>query len=85
MTLNFCYNRKEIRVKEWIKCFFGRKKSKPQETTESVSIDRENIPQHIAVIMDGNGRWAKKRNLPRIAGHKEGMSTENVSQLLPMN
>ena len=37
---------------------FWKKKSKPQETTESVSIDRENIPQHIAVIMDGNGRWA---------------------------
>ncbi|HZV99021.1 MAG TPA: isoprenyl transferase [Methylophilaceae bacterium] len=32
-----------------------------------------NIPQHIAVIMDGNGRWAKKRFLPRIAGHKRGV------------
>lgn len=30
------------------------------------------IPQHIAIIMDGNGRWAKKRHLPRTAGHKEG-------------
>ncbi|MCE3233423.1 MAG: pyrophosphate synthase [Rickettsiaceae bacterium] len=30
------------------------------------------IPQHIAIIMDGNGRWAKQRNLPRIAGHKKG-------------
>ncbi len=30
------------------------------------------IPQHIAIIMDGNGRWAKKRNLPRVFGHKEG-------------
>ncbi|WP_412990188.1 isoprenyl transferase [Pediococcus siamensis] len=35
----------------------------------------ENIPQHIAIIMDGNGRWAQKRHLPRIAGHKEGMNT----------
>lgn len=35
-------------------------------------IDSLKIPQHIAVIMDGNGRWAKKRRLPRIAGHKEG-------------
>jgi undecaprenyl diphosphate synthase len=34
---------------------------------------KENkLPQHIAIIMDGNGRWAKKRNLPRIFGHKEG-------------
>ena len=32
-----------------------------------------NIPQHIAIIMDGNGRWAKKRGLPRIKGHEEGV------------
>jgi undecaprenyl diphosphate synthase len=31
------------------------------------------VPQHIAIIMDGNGRWAKKRSLPRVAGHKVGM------------
>ncbi len=31
------------------------------------------IPKHVAVIMDGNGRWAKKRNLPRILGHKNGL------------
>ncbi len=35
-------------------------------------IDYENLPQHIGVIMDGNGRWAKKRGLPRSAGHKAG-------------
>src|SRR6266545_2070106 len=33
------------------------------------------IPRHIAVIMDGNGRWAKKRYLPRVAGHKQGVET----------
>ncbi|SMN14508.1 Undecaprenyl diphosphate synthase [uncultured Candidatus Thioglobus sp.] len=32
-----------------------------------------NIPKHIAIIMDGNGRWAKKRKLPRIVGHKKGV------------
>ncbi|WP_167629851.1 isoprenyl transferase [Listeria valentina] len=32
------------------------------------------LPKHVAIIMDGNGRWAKKRFLPRIAGHKEGMN-----------
>jgi len=42
---------------------------------DSVSIDLENIPQHIAIIMDGNGRWARKRGLPRIAGHRAGMKT----------
>jgi undecaprenyl diphosphate synthase len=35
--------------------------------------DRANIPQHIAIIMDGNGRWAKKRGLPRIEGHRRGV------------
>ena len=33
------------------------------------------VPQHIVVIMDGNGRWAKKRGLPRTAGHKVGAET----------
>jgi undecaprenyl diphosphate synthase len=33
------------------------------------------VPSHIAIIMDGNGRWAKKRSLPRVAGHHEGMKT----------
>jgi undecaprenyl diphosphate synthase len=33
------------------------------------------IPSHIAIIMDGNGRWAKKRALPRVAGHKKGVDT----------
>jgi undecaprenyl diphosphate synthase len=33
------------------------------------------IPKHIAIIMDGNGRWAKKRGLPRVAGHKRGVDT----------
>ncbi len=34
-----------------------------------------NIPRHIAIIMDGNGRWAKKRNLPRVAGHQKGVDS----------
>ncbi|HPM43601.1 MAG TPA: polyprenyl diphosphate synthase, partial [Candidatus Omnitrophota bacterium] len=35
----------------------------------------KNVPQHVAIIMDGNGRWAKKRNLPKIAGHREGIAS----------
>ncbi|KPL04266.1 MAG: hypothetical protein AMJ90_01395 [candidate division Zixibacteria bacterium SM23_73_2] len=35
----------------------------------------KNLPQHIAIIMDGNGRWAKKRGLPRISGHRAGVKT----------
>ncbi|WP_210647546.1 isoprenyl transferase [Staphylococcus aureus] len=38
-------------------------------------LDSSNIPEHIAIIMDGNGRWAKKRKMPRIKGHYEGMQT----------
>jgi undecaprenyl diphosphate synthase len=37
-------------------------------------IDRSRLPAHIAVIMDGNGRWAKKRGLPRVAGHRAGIN-----------
>ena len=33
------------------------------------------VPQHIAIVMDGNGRWAKKRFLPRVAGHKQGLES----------
>jgi undecaprenyl diphosphate synthase len=36
-------------------------------------IDLKTLPQHVAVIMDGNGRWAQKRHLPRVAGHRAGV------------
>ena len=42
-------------------------------------MDTRIIPQHIAIIMDGNGRWAKKRGLPRTAGHKQG--AENIRRI----
>ena len=45
--------------------------SKPDIT----DIPAERIPQHIAVIMDGNGRWAKKRGMPRLFGHNAGMES----------
>lgn len=38
-------------------------------------IDKDRLPRHIAIIMDGNGRWAKERNLDRSAGHVEGVNT----------
>ena len=50
--------------------FFG--KGKKIEATE---IDKANLPEHIGIIMDGNGRWAKKRGLPRKAGHSAGAKT----------
>lgn len=48
---------------------------------EQLQLDRMNIPKHVAIIMDGNGRWAAKRALPKKAGHRAGAKTlENISQ-----
>ena len=38
-------------------------------------VDKKNIPNHVVIIMDGNGRWAEKRKLDRITGHREGMKS----------
>ncbi len=38
-------------------------------------VPRERLPRHIAIIMDGNGRWARQRGLPRIEGHRKGVAT----------
>jgi len=58
---------------------FGNRRNVPDGRTDSVRQDdirgRGNIPAHIAVIMDGNGRWAQQRGLPRIAGHNEGVES----------
>lgn len=51
-----------------------QKKSIQSDTHSYQELSAENIPKHIAIIMDGNGRWAKKRGLPRVAGHREGMN-----------
>jgi undecaprenyl diphosphate synthase len=55
----------------------GSNVSKPAPVPDGLP---NNIPQHIAVIMDGNGRWAKARNLPRLAGHRAG--TENLRRVI---
>ncbi|MGX7262749.1 isoprenyl transferase [Enterococcus crotali] len=55
---------------------FFPQKNKYIQKESSFTFDSEGaIPKHVAVIMDGNGRWAQNRRLPRIAGHKEGMNT----------
>ncbi|PZE22420.1 isoprenyl transferase [Paenibacillus xerothermodurans] len=61
-----------IPFKKW----FG---SKPQGEELIPRLDSDNIPNHVAVIMDGNGRWAQKRGLPRVAGHHSGM--KNVKKI----
>lgn len=55
---------------------------KPNSTDAKLlaAIDLERLPQHIAVIMDGNGRWAKKRGKPRIFGHRAG--SESVKAII---
>ena len=47
---------------------------------ETSSVSLEKIPQHVAIIMDGNGRWALQRGLPRLAGHRAG--TENLRRVI---
>lgn len=45
-----------------------------KETEVYRHLDRERLPKHIAIIMDGNGRWARRRHMPRVAGHRAGVS-----------
>ncbi|MDH4223394.1 MAG: isoprenyl transferase [candidate division Zixibacteria bacterium] len=45
------------------------------EDLRNIILKKGNLPRHIAIIMDGNGRWARKRGLPRIAGHRAGVKT----------
>ena len=47
--------------------------SEPFSVTDQSSVDDAHIPSHVAIIMDGNGRWAERRGLPRSAGHKQGV------------
>ena len=49
-------------------------------TDSPLNIPVEKLPQHVAIIMDGNGRWALSRGLPRVAGHKAG--TENLRRVI---
>ncbi len=42
--------------------------------TKKTDLDRKKFPEHVAIIMDGNGRWAAERSLPRAAGHKQGVT-----------
>ncbi|MBD8497096.1 isoprenyl transferase [Paenibacillus arenosi] len=47
---------------------------KQRETSHKpLYVSKDNVPEHVAIIMDGNGRWAKRRGLPRVAGHHTGM------------
>jgi undecaprenyl diphosphate synthase len=56
-----------------LKRLFGQAPEKI--STDANGIDPEGVPNHVAIIMDGNGRWAKRRGLPRVAGHRAGMKS----------
>src|SRR6202163_87403 len=43
------------------------------------SIDPSRLPAHIAIIMDGNGRWARRRSMPRVAGHRAGVEPVRIA------
>jgi len=51
----------------------GTAGNRPFLTKGDVRLKFERLPDHVAIVMDGNGRWAKMRNLPRLAGHNAGM------------
>jgi len=50
-------------------------KKEPVIAEAREKLDLHNLPRHVAIIMDGNGRWAVRRGLPRIMGHKRGAET----------
>ncbi|MBM7644378.1 undecaprenyl diphosphate synthase [Scopulibacillus daqui] len=50
-----------------------QKNKRDNDLNKDTAKSELHIPRHIAIIMDGNGRWAKERGLPRVAGHREGM------------
>jgi undecaprenyl diphosphate synthase len=56
-----------------MKALFDSLKPGERDWLLAKSIDPERLPAHIAIIMDGNGRWANRRNMPRVAGHKAGI------------
>ena len=54
-----------------------------QELLDKYGLDRDSIPGHVAIIMDGNGRWAKARHMPRTYGHKKG--AERVKEVVRLS
>ena len=55
---------------------FNKKSAAPQQKNANFAL----LPNHVGIIMDGNGRWAKKRGLPRSAGHKAGAEVFQIGR-----
>ena len=62
-----------------MKDLFAALKPASKEWGLAEALDPKRIPRHIAIIMDGNGRWARRRGLPRAAGHKAGMDSVRMA------
>jgi undecaprenyl diphosphate synthase len=62
-----CLGRPPVKAREILK------PANPAEAELLDKLDLKRLPQHVAVIMDGNGRWAERRHLPRVAGHRAGV------------
>jgi len=56
-----------------MKAFLETLRPEDRDWELAQAIDPARLPEHIAIIMDGNGRWAERRRLPRVAGHKAGI------------
>ena len=62
-----------------MKDFFAALKPGGKDWQLAEAIDADRIPAHIAIIMDGNGRWARRRSLPRAAGHRAGIEPVRIT------
>jgi undecaprenyl diphosphate synthase len=62
-----------------MKALFDVLRAEEPDFALASAIDPDRLPAHIAIIMDGNGRWAKRRNLPRVAGHKAGIDPVRIT------
>jgi undecaprenyl diphosphate synthase len=62
-----------------MKALFDALASNDPDYALAAAIDPGRLPAHIAIIMDGNGRWAKRRSLPRVAGHKAGIEPVRIT------
>ena len=62
-----------------MQALFEAIKSSDKDEALARAVDASRLPGHVAIIMDGNGRWAKRRGLPRVAGHSAGMRSVRVA------
>jgi undecaprenyl diphosphate synthase len=67
----------DVKLRKWFSFLRARKAKNTEASWEELykSLDTSNLPVHVAIIMDGNGRWATRRGLPRAIGHRAGVES----------